>query len=343
MSFLFSYLEGLTPDLRHSHKLLTMPGPHLCTLPAETRGLIISKGMEGAMTIVEDNNDSSGHMRFSIFYRIYSTPNALGLLRTCRSLREETYAYLGANVPLWMPTTYFDMRNPLTVLPPAYKTKVRHIKVNLGYCPDLPWAVKNLPSLRKLHLDYKDRTMDAELSEMVGDGDLTLGDIIKHENLDFLHDAVVKAHRRHLYLIAEDMEERSWTLTTRLNCGPFEAELHPLQPDTDNNACEPNQVDEYQNHEGNDIEDNHSEGSEGTATDDSYDSDDAEVLRGLILVRQMPRSRGHTDGLQKAKVRETADGVIRASLCVNPDLIKIHQHDELGKVGYFEIDDVRVF
>ena len=316
-----------------------MPRPHLCTLPAEVMGVIISEGMQGVITRVENRH---GFGRF-VLYQPRSRPVCAGLLWTCRLLREETFAYLGANIPLDIPSPHYFLCNPLAALSLAYKIKLQHLRITSDYCFDLSSDVENFPSLKTLHMDYKDWSVDTRLSNMFRNGDLTLADIVNHENLNILHDAVVKGHHRRLDLIIENIKERSWTLTTTLNCGPFEAELYPLQLDTDNNACEPIQVDKYQNQDDNDIEDNHSQGSQGTETDDSYDSDDTEVLRGLILVRHMPRSRGHTDGLQKAKVRETTDGVIRASLKANPDLIKIHQHDELGKVEYFEIDDVRVF
>lgn len=257
-----------------------MPGLHLCTFPAEVRGLIISEGMQEVVTVIENIYDER---RFAV-HEGNSIPNARGLLGTCRLLREETFAYLGANVPLFMPTTLYVIRNPFAALPLAYKLKIQHIKVDLGHQRDLLWTFESLPSLKTLHVYYEDYTMNRKLCTMFRDGDLTLADIVNHSKLECLRASVDRAHLCQLDLITRDTKERSWTFSLTITCGQFVAEVAPLSSDAEDEADEPFQIEETQEHENHVVKDDGSEVPEDAETDEDNDSSHAEVLGGPVLV-----------------------------------------------------------
>ena len=260
-----------------------MPRPHLCTLPAEVLGLIISEGMQGVITRVENRN---GFGRF-VLYQPRSKPVCAGLLWTCRLLREETFVYLGADIPLDIPSPHWFLCNPLAALPLAYKIKLQHLRITSDYGFDLSSDVDNLPSLKTLHMDYKDCSVDTRLCNMLRNGDLTLADIVNHEKLDILHDAVVKGHHRHLDIITKNIKERSWTFSVAMDWGSFKAKFYPFYSDTKNDADEPDQAEEGHEHEDSAIEDSDSDGSEDTEAGEDDDWDGAEMLRGLVLVRRL--------------------------------------------------------
>ena len=334
MSSSSSYLGSFPQQYRHSDKLSTMHRPHLCTLPAEIKGLIISEGMQGVVTKVENSN---GWMRFA-FYEECSRPISAGLLGTCRLLREETFVYLGANVPLGIPTTHHVLCNPLAVLPLAYKTKLQHIKVELGYYFNLPWTVESLPSLKTLHMDSKDCNMNTRLCTMFRNGGLRLADIVNHRKLGCLRASVVKAHRGHLASITRNTKERTWIFSITMTWGHFVAKAYPLSSDAEDEADEPDQVEENQEHGDHVIEDDDSEGSEDAETDNEIDSVYAEVLRGPVLVCILLLFPGSANDSQRVNVSERTDGVRHGSLSVNQDLTKIQEYDERGELVYFDID-----